>query len=258
MELSLGVYEAEGRLHYGLTERQSEEILKHWSFGEERLLHDTFYSVGDISGTDQMWLRRRRDVDAKSEPEYVLTESRRVIDNPLLHINRYFGLDAIEKRLEYCKGVIFDKERPIEEQFPMFYKGRFYRREVECPMMGKIRLDETMYGILLGITIMTPKQLETVTEFANGMGLTPGYSKLTAFDKKGPISVHLYGYRCDILMDEDTEDSDNEEWMREWRAEAAALAVILPEGNHQFEYETPDVAYARRIFGEICGPNSEK
>lgn len=253
-------------LNYDLSESQLLGLMNSLSLvsisGEE-LFHDTYFSVEPSRAGEELWLRRRRNLSIGSKPAWILVEGPR--DDPSSQLI-WSTLDSIETRLAYEGNKFIDEDdyadtfsKPLEERFSPSVKGRFYRREVKCQEVDRIHIDETIYGITLSLISSNSEQLNKVIEVSGKEGLVSasGYNplaKLTMFEKGRIVSEHIYGLRMDILMDEDSEDSDDEEWMDKWRMEAHALSTSPPTGSTIFMNETTDLARDRKLFDEICGP----
>jgi hypothetical protein len=237
-------------LHYGLNENSMLELLKRWTFGEERLLHDTYYFIGAMEGGGQLWLRRRKDVMTKDEV-WSLSEGWREDDHPSLRLKLYSTLDEIQARLK--DESKFDPQRPMAEQFEVHARGRFYRAEAKTEEDITVRIDETVYGDVLNLVVDTPEQLKRAMEIAMEMGLKPSSGKQVVLNGN-VVPAHIYSLRFDMLIDDDSEEDieENERLLREWREEAHSRSYSPPVGSPKFNDASPYITEARRLFNEIC------
>lgn len=236
-------------VQHALPDSELPRILDLFSFGDEELLHDTFYFVGKNSIGRTVWVRRRRILSPKSEPTWLITESWESKFQTLLRLKEYLP-DEIQPLLK-DRGIPFSKDTTLKDQYEMYLKFRFYRRRADSEEYGSIHLDETLLGITLSFHVSNKLQFDNVASLANKLNLSITSSKLRTLKKGGPVSAHLFGLRQDVLERDDSE-SDDDDWIEEWNSLVNAQSGTPPLGDPQFTDSAPATTKARQLFNEIC------
>lgn len=244
-------------LNFELPFEQLDAYLELLRFGEDQLFHDTFYEAGKSrKNGHEIWLRRRRNLSCRESPPFwLLSERWGDQEHTLLYPND--SRDGIARVLDE-HGISFDEEKELEDMFPKYLMFRFYRRDAETTRGVVVHIDETLLGYTLSAKVSAgEEEEEEVVRLTQKHQLKKASSKLVSMKIVGPVSAHLCGFRSDVLLESDEDVSSDEEFMREWLADAHSRRCSPPpEGPCVFEHDTPESRFARQLFDEICGPKA--
>ena len=233
--------------YFKLSCSQLPIILQSFKFGAEELFHDTIFYIGECLNGRTLCLRRRRNLLLKSDPTWLITESSE--NNIILRLNQDSPVE-IEHLLKE-KSIPFSKDSPLEDQFQICCKFRFYRRDAEDEQYGHIHIDETLLGIILSFHVTNKSQLDNVTNLANHLNLFKTSSKFMTLKNGGPVPEHLFGPRQDMLEREDSDSENDDAWIDEWNSLVSAQSATPPLGNPQFTDSSPEIVRARQLFDDM-------
>lgn len=220
-------------LHFAVPFPQRGEVWKTWnllcSFEEEHLFEDTFFSVGQTNGRE-LWLRFRKNLCSRAST-LMLSETWQSAFKTCLRLKEYHGDSEIRERL--CQLKFSPGPSPLEQQFVLRAKFRFFRSSGRSEKCGMVYFDETLFGITLNFKIDTAQQFEFVLREAQG--LKRAKSKLVTEMTSTVYSEHICGHRRETLEG----DSDGE-------------GDIVTEKNQSIfegprQPESMDVFYSREL-----------
>lgn len=189
--------------HFSLSEKQAHAVRAAHAFGDEQLLHDTYYDVQNVLGNEELnkqrWLRCRRDVNKGKEqaPEWALGEMHKGKNSFISAVAETCGLAEIAK-------VLGLQPNEVEGRFPKVTAFRFFRRTA-FENETRLVLDETSSGFFLGVRTKEKVAFDAIWREYETCACLFKVATIEQARKQGKfvVSEHLYGDRLDCLLEGD-------------------------------------------------------